>query len=160
MAPFSSFVIVSLYIEVGEQTIMTLSITYYMESYVIISGTSIIWTVHCSFVSTLRFAGGEGAQRRSGQRIFGTLPKGSTPKDRAFSGAQVLPPPPLVHQQRKHKRRVSGGSEWERRGTSTTTHRERRSWPDRSDKQKRDPTSGRRRRGVNQSNLESDARAR
>ena len=33
---------------------------------------------------TLRFAGGEGAQRRSGQRIFGTRPKSRTPKDRAF----------------------------------------------------------------------------
>ena len=50
-------------------------------------------------VSPLRFAGGEGAQRRSGQRIFGTRPKSRTAKDRAFSGAHTLPLPPAEETQ-------------------------------------------------------------
>ena len=44
-----------LYIEVGEQTIMILLITYDTGSYVIVSGTSIIWTAQGSFVSTILF---------------------------------------------------------------------------------------------------------
>ena len=58
--------------------------------------------------STLRFAGGEGAQRRSGQSIIGTRPKSRTPKDRAFSDTHMLPLPPAEETQAAGKRRVSG----------------------------------------------------
>ena len=63
---------------------------------------------------SLRFAGGEGAQRRSGQRIFGTRPKSRTPKDRAFSGAHMLPLPPAEETQAAQaagKRRERVGAE-------------------------------------------------
>ena len=53
----------------------------------------------------------QGAQRRSARRIFGTRPKGRTPR----TGLSVAHTCHRRHQQRKLKRRVSGGSEWERR---------------------------------------------
>ena len=101
---------------------------------------------------TLRFAGGDGAQRRSGRRIFGTRLKGRT----ARTGRSVAHTLRCLYQRTRRKRRVSEG---ERRGTSTTTHRERRSGTHRDDNQK-DPSSGRGRGGVSQRDSESDARAR
>ena len=59
----------------------------------------------------LRFAGGEGAQRRSAQRIFGTRPKSRTPRDRAFSGAHMLPLPPAEETQAAGKRPERVGAE-------------------------------------------------
>jgi hypothetical protein len=44
-----------LYTEVGEQTIMILSFTYDTGSYIIVSGTNIIWTAQGSFISTFSF---------------------------------------------------------------------------------------------------------
>ena len=52
----------------------------------------------------LRFAGGEGTQRRIGRRIFGTRPEGLHLKDLAFSGALVPPPPPAEETQAAGKR--------------------------------------------------------
>ena len=81
--------------------------------------------------SSLRFAGGEGAQRQEWQAYLWNSAEGQHPKDpgRAFSGAQVASPLPAEETQ-------AAGKRGERRGTSTTTHRERRSWADQSDKQK------------------------
>ena len=53
-----------------------------------------LWQQHWTRTLTpLRFASGEGAQRRSGWRIFGAQPKSLTPKGRAFSGAHEPPSP-------------------------------------------------------------------
>ena len=73
-----------------------------------------------------RFAGGEGAQWRSGWRIFGTRPKGRTPR----TGRSVAHTWHRLYKRRRLKRRVSRGG---RPGTNTTTHRERESWTDRND---------------------------
>ena len=54
---------------------------------------------------SLRFAGGEGAQRRSGRRIFGTRPKGRT----ARTGRSVAHTLRCLYQRRRLKRRVSEG---------------------------------------------------
>ena len=69
--------------------------------------------------NALRFAGGEGAQRRSRRRIYGTRPKGRTPR----AGRSVAHTCHRLHQQRQLKWRASGGSERERRGPSTSTRR-------------------------------------
>ena len=55
---------------------------------------------------SLRFAGGEGAQRRSGRRIFGTRPKGRTPR----TGRSVSHTWHSLYQQKRLNRRVSGGA--------------------------------------------------
>ena len=55
--------------------------------------------------------------------------EGPHPKDGAFSGAHVALPLPAEETQ-------AAGKRGKRRGTSTTTHRERRSWTDRNDNQK------------------------
>ena len=100
---------------------------------------------------SLRFAGGDGAQRRSGRRIFGTRPKGRT----ARTGRSVAHTLRCLYQRRRLKRRVSEGGS----GEVQARPRERRSGTDRDDDQK-DPSSGRRRGGVSQRDSESDARAR
>ena len=61
------------------------------------------WT--WSTPSSLRFAGGDGAQRRSGRRIFGTRPKGRT----ARTGRSVAHTLRCLYQRRRLKRRVSEG---------------------------------------------------
>ena len=91
----------------------------------------------------LRFACKEGAQRSCGQRIFGSLQKGRTPR----AWRSVAHTCYHIHQQLQLKWRASGGSELERLGPSTSTRRERRSGPDQSAKHT-DLASGRRRSGV------------
>ena len=105
----------------------------------------------CICPGTLRFAGGDGAKRRSGRRIFGTRPKGRT----ARTGRSVAHTLRCLYQRRRLKRRVSEGGS----GEVQARPRERRSGTDRDDDQK-DPSSGRRRGGVSQRDSESDARAR
>ena len=99
---------------------------------------------------TLRFAGGDGAQRRSGRRIFGTRPKGRTP--RTGPGRSVADTWHRLYQRTRLKRRVSGGS-----GEVQARPRTGSAGAGQTEK---DPSSGRRRGGVSQRDSESDARAR
>ena len=55
---------------------------------------------------SLRFACGEGAQWRSGRRIFGNRPKGRTPR----TGHSVAHTCHRIHKQRRLKRRVRVGA--------------------------------------------------
>ena len=105
-----------------------------------------------------RFAGGEGAQRRSCWRIFGFVWNSADGPYPQRAGRSVADTYHRPHQRKQGIRRTSGGSERERRGPGTSVRREWSSGPDRSTKLK-EPASGQRRGGIKQPYSESDARA-